>query len=151
MEYPFFTMIPIPGKHGGIVIGKGGSYLYQLGTEFGVKITKMTAQPERKRPTPYLLIESYFEKNVNMASIRVLELIVKSMEQVNLKMISQVSKLGHESQHTNLLLCQKDEQILVLTKQLGNDVESVATNPPTQPHNEDTIVVKKYNRNHLEC
>ena len=143
MPFPCFNMIQIPGKHGGIVIGKGGSYLEQLGIEFGVSIRNMPAQPENKRPKPYFLIEGWMEKNVNMASIRVLELIVKSMEQVNLKMISQVSKLGHESQHTNLLLCQKDEQILVLTKQLGNDVESVATNPLTQPHNEDTIVVKK--------
>jgi len=143
MAFPFFTMIPIPGKHGGIVIGKGGSYLDQLGTEFGVKITNMTAQPERKRPTPYFLIESYFEKNVNMASIRVYELIVKSMAQANTKLASNLSDMAQEYQHTNLVLSEKDELIKQLKQELGvtEKDEQTIINATYDSDNEDTIII----------
>jgi hypothetical protein len=143
MPYPFFTMIPIPGKHGGIVIGKGGRYLDQLGIEFGVKISNMPSQPERKRPTPYFLIESYFEKNINMASIKVYELIVKSMTQANTKLASHLSDLGQESQHTNLVLAEKDETIIQLKYELeGKGKENISTTLcDSDSDSDDNIIV----------
>ena len=140
-------MIPIPGKHGGIVIGKGGGYLKQLGMEFDVKISNMPAQPERKRPTPYFLIESYFEKNLNMASIRVYELIVKSMTQANTKLASHLSNLSQESQHTNLVLAEKDETITQLKHELeGTKKETIIntlcdSDSDSDSDSDDTIVI----------
>jgi len=143
MTFPFFTMIPIPGKHGGIVIGKGCRYLDQLGREFGVKISNMTAQPEKKRPSPYFLIESYSEKNLNMASIRVYELIVKSMVQANSKLSSHLSDFGQEYQHNNLVIAKKDELIKQLKQELGlkEKKEKNIINTPYDSDNEDTIII----------
>lgn len=144
MSFPFFSMIPIPGKHGGIVIGKGGSYLEKLGIEFGVKITNMPAQPERKRPRPYFLIESYSEKNVNMACISVYELIVMSMTQANTKLASHLSDLAQEAQHTNLVLVEKDETIASLKQELDGKEkvgETIINKTLCDSDSEDNIVI----------
>ena len=150
MSFPFFKMIQIPGKHGGIVIGNGGSYLDTLASKFGVKITNMPSEPERKRPTPYFLIEGYYEKLVNMASLRVYELIVKSMMQLNSKLISTISQMGHDSQHTNLVLVEKDDTIYELKKLLDEKNSGICTPIPKtlysehESDSEDNIVISNY-------
>lgn len=50
--------------------------------EFGVRISFRAAQPEKKRPLPYILVESNYEKNVHMATIKIYEYIMRVMTEL---------------------------------------------------------------------
>ena len=50
--------------------------------EFGVRISFRAAQPEKKTPLPYILVEGNNEKNVHMATIKIYERIVHIMTEL---------------------------------------------------------------------
>jgi hypothetical protein len=141
-------MIPYTRPHGGIVIGKGGHHIQFLSQQMRCQITSKNAEPERKRFKPYFLIEGYNEKDILMATIHIQGLLMESMMQMDQKQKTEINDLGQQTQHFNLIISDRDEQIKTLTQNPIDGKERVCSgwvSPPLQnleeDEEEDTITI----------
>jgi hypothetical protein len=138
--FPFWKMIPYTRPHGGIVIGKGGHHIQYLSQQMGCQITSKNAEPERKRFKPYFLIEGYNEKDILMATIHIQGLLMESMMQMDQKQKTEINDLGQQTQHFNLIVSERDEQIKTLTQKPIEDNDRVYSgwvSPPLQSPTDD--------------
>ena len=122
--FPFWKMIPYTRPHGGIVIGKGGYHIKQLGEKFGCFITSKQAEPERKRFKPYFLIEGYNERGVFMATIHIQGLLLESMTKIHETYRGEISDLGQKNQHLNLVIAEKETKNIFNNVKDGEDYRS---------------------------
>ena len=114
--YPFWKMVPYNPPHGGIVIGKGGHYIQQLSQQMRCLITAKKPEPERKRFKHYFLIEGYNEHAIFMATIHIQGLLMESMMKMDQKQRNEISDTGHQNQHLNLVIADREEQIKKMEK-----------------------------------
>ena len=112
----FTHTIPFVGSHSSIVIGKRGSTIKQLQSEFGCFIKAMKPDKEKGLPLPYFIIEGTDERAVNHVIIKIQGLILRSMCRSEKELRSDLESKDREVQHLNLVVADRDEQISTLEK-----------------------------------
>ena len=107
----FVHTIPFVGSHSSIVIGKGGSTIKQLQSEFGCFIKAMKPDKEKGLPLPYFLVEGNDERAVNHVIIKIQGLLLRSMCRSERGFVSTISEMSSTIQHLTLVAADKDAQV----------------------------------------
>ena len=107
----FTYTIPFVGSHGSMVIGKGGSTIKKLQTDFRCFIKAMKADKENGLPLPYFLIEGSDERAVNHAIIKIQGLLLRSMCRTEKNLRDSNEEMDSKVQHLTLVVADREEQI----------------------------------------
>lgn len=89
--------IPFRHPHGGIVIGSKGRTIQQLQSDTGCTIISMKPDRDQGKHLPYFLIQGPNLKQVNLATISVLELLHHSMMNAEKKSQNQPTHYSKDS------------------------------------------------------
>ena len=100
--------IPFSGRHGGIVIGKGGSTINGIKNRFGCNIEAKKPDHTKEQFLPYFLIEGPHLKAVNLASLEIYRLLMISYMNTEKKQKQEIEEQASELFHLNLQLKEKD-------------------------------------------
>ena len=112
----FVHTIPFVGSHSSIVIGKRGSTIKQLQTEFGCFIKAMKPDKEKGLPLPYFLIEGNDERAVNHVIIKIQGLLLRSMCRTEKELRNENEDMDRKIQHLTLLVSDKEDQLVKIEK-----------------------------------
>lgn len=110
----FTHTIPFVGSHSSIVIGKRGSTIKQLQSEYGCFIKAMKPDKEKGLPLPYFIIEGSDERAVNHVIIKIQGLLLRSMCRSEKELRCELESKDREVQHLNLVVADREEQISTL-------------------------------------
>ena len=111
LNMTFVHTIPFVGSHSSIVIGKRGSTIKQLQTEFGCFIKAMKPDKEKGLPLPYFLIEGNDERAVNHVIIKIQGLLLRSMCRTERGFVSTIKEMSSTVQHLTLVVADKEDQL----------------------------------------